>query len=206
MIKLSVYKTKMQRCPIPFNHKNQVSFIEPFDASCPPSGEGGASSSPDYYENRRATNIEKLGEQYNENLAKYLNSYNRELVAKAVCQSGDSACQNDRHKAEEERQQFESKLQKLQGDLEQNNEQTTQLIKQQTQDIEGKTKAIEQKNSMINSQTEFIDDKNRIMNSRERQIELGVQKNIYKRNIMYFLVFVNVLVLCILLGIIYRGE
>ena len=59
---------------------------------------------------------------------------------------------------------------------------------------------------MINHQTEFIDDKNRIMNSRERQIELGVQKNIYKRNIMYFLVFVNLLVLCILIGIIYRGE
>ncbi len=196
----------MQRCPIPFNHKNEVSFIEPFDAACPPSGEEGTSSS-DYYENRRADNIEKLGEQYNDNLAKYLNAYNRELVARAILRGGDDAVtQNDLQHAKEERAQFETKLQKLQSDLEKNNKQTTQLIKQQTQDIEAKTKAIEQKNKMINHQTEFIDDKNRIMNSRERQIELGVQKNIYKRNIMYFLVFVNLLVLCILIGIIYRGE
>ena len=197
----------MQRCPIPFNHKNEVSFIEPFDAACPPSGEEGTSSS-DYYENRRADNIEQLGEQYNDNLAKYLNAYNRELVAKAIHQGDTSGVvsQTDLDSAQKDRAKFEAKLQKLQSDLEKNNKQTTQLIKQQTQDIEAKTKAIEQKNKMINHQTEFIDDKNRIMNSRERQIELGVQKNIYKRNIMYFLVFVNLLVLCILIGIIYRGE
>jgi hypothetical protein len=191
----------MQKCPIPFNNKSEVSFIEPFangGDSCPPSG-GGGTSSPDYYEHRRAINIEKLGERYNQTLAQYLNSYNQELVAKSM--NAD-----DQQPLATQRNNFETELQKLQKSLEQNNEHTNQLIKQQTQDIESKTKAIEQKNKMINSQTEYIDDKNRIMNSRERQIELGVQKNIYKRNIMYFLVFVNVLVLCILLGIIYRGQ
>ena len=196
----------MQKCPISFNHKSAVSFIEPFDAKCPPPGGQSDTSSADYYENRRATNIEKLGEQYNTSLAKYLNAYNRELVANSVCQENDGACQQTKTDAANDRSRFESELQAFQKDLETNNSTTNQLIKQQTQDIEAKTMAIEQKNKMINNQTEVIDDKNRIMNSRERQIELGVSKNIYKRNIMYFLVVVNVLVLFILLGIIYRGE
>ena len=89
--------------------------------------------------------------------------------------------------------------------IEENNKISQNLIAKQTNDIENKTRSILKKNQDINNQTSVLLEKNKIMDSRRRQIEMGIEKNLYKRNIMYVLVFVNVIVLAILFGLLSKS-
>ncbi len=200
----------MQGCPLYFDAVNRSNVIEGFDSQCPPSSEGGGSSSDDWYENVRSKNIEQADDKYNSLLSQYLNDYNKYLVLKGLQENSNPSDDSQDFTtalSDAETQYTNSKaaLQALATNIEKNNQTSQQLIKNQSKDIENKTQAIQVKNSLITEQTKIIDERNNVMNSRSRQIELGVEKNIYKRNIMYFLIFVNIIVIIILFTIIHKG-
>ena len=203
----------MQSCPLTFAHDYSYTepMIEGFDGQCPPSGEDGTADT-NWYANVRTQNIESVDALYNDQLQTYLNAYNKYLTVKSLLNntppnsSQAKSMESALNDAQQDYTKAQSVLAQYQGDIESNNQTTNKLIKNQTQDIENKTLSITKKNQLINKQTNLIDERNQIMNSRVRQIELGVSKNVYKRNIMYFLIFVNVVVVSILLGIIYKGK
>ena len=203
----------MQRCPLPFAYRNSITqpVIEGFDSQCPPSGEEGTDDT-NWYSNVRNQNIESVDTLYNDQLQTYLNAYNKYLTVKSLLNNTppnstqSKSMESTLAEAQKDYTKAQSVLSQYQSDIENNNQTTNKLIKNQTKDIENKTLSIHKKNLLINKQTDLIDERNSIMNSRVRQIELGVSKNVYKRNIMYFLILVNVVVISILLGIIYKGH
>ena len=210
----------MQGCPLSYNNSKNYNLLEEFSSECSPTNDGkntgngtgdGTGDDNDWYENVRATNLEQVDSSYNQYLAEYLNEYNRYLVLKGLQKnsdpsSGDTA---DFTKTVEDSAknvwEKKKKLAELVWDIQKNNQSSQELINNQNKDIENKTMSIQQKNNLISEQTKVIDERNRIMNSRSRQIQIGVEKNIYKRNIMYFLIFVNVIVIIILFSIIHKG-
>jgi len=199
----------MQSCPLYFNTPNRSNIIEGFDSQCAPSSEQ-SQSNDDWYESVRSKNIEQADDKYNNLLSQYLNDYNKYLVLKGLQENSnpsDDAQDFTTALTDAEGKYTNSKaaLQALATNIEKNNDSSQDLIKNQSKDIENKTKAIQIKNKLITEQTKIIDDRNSIMNSRSRQIQLGVEKNIYKRNIMYFLIFVNIIVIIILFTIIHKG-
>lgn len=210
----------MQGCPLYFENSTRSkkpSIIEGFsssngDSQCLSSNgtDGKTASNDDWYESIRTKNIEQADDKYNNLLSQYLNDYNKYLVLKGLQEnSNPSDTAQDFTTALSEAQtkyeQSKQELEDLADNIEKNNEESQTLIHNQTKDIENKTKTIQLKNNLITGQTKIIDDRNAIMNSRTRQIQLGVEKNLYKRNIMYFLIFINVIVVVILFIIIHKG-
>ena len=49
------------------------------------------------------------------------------------------------------------------------------------------------KNSEIMDQNKLIEEKTKLLNSRTRQIELGISQNNYKKNIMWMLIIINII-------------
>ena len=216
----------MKSCPVPLllnNPRNprmrhpQPQFrdriIETFDGGadtpssspnkiqCTKDVETGSQKNPSdniVYSQQRNNNIQELRKQYNSALKDYINAHNDDLVSKAL-NAPDPSINNDASKAE-------SKLQQIQHALTENNEQTENLIKSNEAALAQKGKLIEDKNSRISKQQTLIQERNDILNSRKRQIEMGLEKNIYKRNLMYFLIFVNIIVILVLVGLIHRSS
>ena len=201
----------MQGCPLYFDTPNRPNIIEGFDSQCPPSsGSSSQSKDDDWYESVRSKNIEQADDKYNNLLSQYLNDYNKYLVLKGLQENSNPADDAQDFTtaltdAESKYTNSKTALQALATNIEKNNDTSQDLIKNQSKDIENKTKSILIKNKLITEQTKIIDDRNSVMNSRSRQIQLGVEKNIYKRNIMYFLIFVNIIVIIILFTIIHKG-
>ena len=199
----------MQGCPLYFENKKENKIVEGFASECSPT-QSPNKADYDWYERVRAMNLEQVDTTYNQYLAEYLNEYNKYLVLKGLQENADpsggdadnftTALQD----AETNYQKKKQLLTSLAEEIEENNENSQDLIKNQTKDIENKTRSIQNKNKLITEQTKVIDERNNIMNSRSRQIQLGVEKNIYKRNIMYFLIFVNIIVIIILFTIIHK--
>lgn len=152
-----------------------------------------------FYTTQRENNIKQLRKQYNAALGDYLQKYNDHQVADSLNSQGSFSLKNDV-------QQAENKLNEIQSALHTNNEDTERLIKNNEKALTQKGKLIEQKNARIAKQQAIIQERNDILNSRKRQIEMGLEKNIYKRNLMYFLIFVNIIVILVLVGLIHRSS
>lgn len=211
----------MQNCPLfnqnqkNYDYNNYENQIETFEASCSKNNSNGTNNDentpPNWYEKVRNLNLEKIDSQYNQLLSEYLNNYNRFLVLKGLQENaspsgGDASDFAQALKeAETKYTQKKSELEDLANMIEENNKISQNLIAKQTNDIENKTRSILKKNQDINNQTSVLLEKNKIMDSRRRQIEMGIEKNLYKRNIMYVLVFVNVIVLAILFGLLSKS-
>lgn len=151
-----------------------------------------------FYTQQRKHNIQELRKQYNSALKDYINAHNDDLVSKAL-NVQDTSVSKDATDAEQ-------KLQKIQKALTENNQNTEKLIKANEKALAQKGKLIEDKNNRISQQQTLIQERNEILNSRKRQIEMGLEKNIYKRNLMYFLIFVNIIVILVLVGLIHRSS
>ena len=204
----------MQGCPLFYKKSNYVNYVEPFTSSCAISNSNSGDDQdqePNWYEKVRAMNLEKIDSQYNQLLSEYLNEYNRYLVLKGLQENaspsgGDASDFAQALKdAETKYTQKKEELVSLANDIESNNKVSQDLIAQQTKDIENKTRSILKKNNDITNQTSILAERNKIMDSRRRQIQMGIEKNLYKRNIMYVLIFVNVIVLAILFGLLSKN-
>ncbi len=198
----------MQGCPLYFGNvktSKNPSIIEGFDTQdkCGANTDDPTKENNDWYESVRAKNLEHADNDYNTLLAEYLDNYNNYLVIKGLeANSGSTGSGGALIEAETKYQGSKNKLDAFANDIEKNNTHSQNLIEKQTKDIQNKTMAIQVRNKQISEQSKIIEDRNGIMNSRTRQIQMGVEKNLYKRNIMYFLIFINIIVLIILFFII----
>jgi hypothetical protein len=182
----------MQGCPLYFENQKMNHLVEGFSSECSPTNNPNNpnKNNNDWYERVRAMNLEQVDTTYNQYLAEYLNEYNKYLVLKGLQENADPSggdADNFTSALQEAESNYQKKKQLLTSlaeEIEENNEYSQTLIKNQTKDIENKTRSIQDKNQLITDQTKVIDERNSIMNSRSRQIQLGIEKNIYKRNII----------------------
>jgi hypothetical protein len=180
----------------------------------------GKKTTSDWFSKVRSTNLQAADKEYNEQLAQYLNAYHNYLVILNLKENattqvngnakGESAISTnytaELSKAQKAYETAQEGLEAIAAGIISNNKTTQQRIDNQTDTIKDKRIQIRNSQALISKQSDILSDKNKIMNSRERQIELGVSKNLYKRNVMYFLVVVNIIIVFVLFGLIFKGN
>ena len=148
------------------------------------------------YECRRKCNIMKLKELYSKELQRYYTEYNKYLELKY-----DRSANKSRNQALAESTvrpkvvKINSNLNKILSDLRSNIEHTQELIKTQEQSISTKNNNIYKRNNQITNQFNNITERTDELKSKERQIETGVERNQFKRNTMYFMILLNILII-----------
>lgn len=183
----------MNHCPLKFNHALVEGFQSGHSSSqmCPSSStskDTPHSTLPAYQDVRRE-NIEAISNQYSQDLSKYLAAYNNYLLDRT--DNNMSNLQNQKRN-----------LEILLGQLQQNNTDTQVKIKGQNDKIVDLQAQIQHRNQQLTDNNKIISEQNDILYSREQQIKMGVQKNVYKRNLMYFLIFLNVIVIIVLIALV----
>lgn len=181
----------MQNCPV-FPELARTSQLEGFTGSCT-AGQSGSNVAPSVpsYEDARNKNIHSWSDNFSGLLGKYLNAYSSALnnpgeLTSAKVDTAKSQLYDSMKKLDDQNTAMQKKIQAQQG-----------LVNVKANSIRAKAQIVDQ-------QSNKVQERNVILSSRKRQVELGVQKNRYKRNVMYFLIFVNIIVLMILFYIIRR--
>ncbi len=140
-------------------------------------------------------NQQKLREQYFATSEEYSREYQKYLDLKYSKRVGDEA------KAAE----VYTSLQKTDGKLKtllqqvksQQSDAGNQLLDTNTA-IERKTFQIYEKSKTLDLQTDQISRKRQELINRQKQIEMGVQKNRYRRNVIIFLTIINIVMLALI--------
>lgn len=202
----------MQNCPLKFNQSRKKIVIENFEdtneqciASLVPVDKDIENND---YISERSKNIQNLDKEYNQELSNYLNNYNTYLLNKAMLKNSPPGSASQAQialatdKSKEKFLESQKKLHEIQKNIEDNNKSTNDVISSQSDNIKNKAKKIREREKSIGEQQNLIEEKNKILNSRTRQIELGISKNIYKRNVMWFLVIINIILVLVVVGII----
>jgi len=140
-------------------------------------------------------NQQNLRAQYFATSEEYAREYQKYLDLKYSKKSGDEA------KAVEVYTRLQTIDGKLKTLLEQVKSQQSdagnQLLDTNTA-IERKTFQIYEKSKTLDVQTDQIAGKRQELINRQKQIEMGVQKNRYRRNVIIFLTIVNILMLALI--------
>jgi len=148
------------------------------------------------YECQRKCNISKLKDLYNSELQNYYSEYNKYLEYKY-----DRTSQASRKKAEAENIirpkviRINSVLNKILSDLKKNINYTQNMISQQEVDIDNKNNDIYNRNIKITNQFNTITKKKQELGSKKAMIDSGIERNKYKRNTMYFLIVLNLIII-----------
>ena len=201
----------MNNCPVGYNsNSSRYMVIENFSDKCDASlvPHDSSQDSNNTYLNTRNKNISDLDKNYKRELSNFLNNYNTYLLNRSMLRNSPpgSPSQSQLAMATENSKkkyiQSRDKLKKIQNNIEKNNKDTNSIIKAQNNTINSKQKKIKEKDLSIKQQSVLIDEKTKILNSRIRQIELGVQKNIYKRNIMWLYVVLNIFLILVVVSLI----
>lgn len=185
----------MNHCPLKFNHALVEGFQSGHSSSqmCPSSSSTSKDthqSTLPVYQDKREENIEAISNQYSHDLREYLAAYNQYLL--------DPNDSNNMSKLQNQKHNLETLL----GQLQRNNTDTQQKIHGQNDKIVDLQAQIQHRNQQLADNNKIISEQNDILYSREQQIKMGVQKNIYKRNLMYFLIFLNVIVIIVLIALV----
>ena len=93
----------------------------------------------------------------------------------------------------------DTKIRKLIDQLNQDGDKLTPNLLNTNNEIERKTFQIYEKSKSLDIQQNEIEKRREELHSRQKQIEMGVQKNRYRRNVIIFLILINL----IMLGAIY---
>jgi hypothetical protein len=140
-------------------------------------------------------NQQNLRAQYFATSEEYAREYQKYLDLKYSKKSGDEA------KAVEVYTRLQTIDGKLKTLLEQVKSQQSdagnQLLDTNTA-IERKTFQIYEKSKTLDVQTDQIAGKRQELINRQKQIEMGVQKNRYRRNVIIFLTIVNIVMLALI--------
>lgn len=196
---------------VPSHNVKKRAAVEGFDGNISQNGnkiecskdvasDNTASTTKNFYSEQRTNNIQQLRAKYNSALTDYLNQYNDYQVAEATNSTSDMSTLQKSLDASKKQ------LEQIKSALVDNNNKTSELIKNNQEALENKGKLIDEKNKRIEEQQKIIQERNEVLNSRKRQIEMGLEKNIYKRNLMYFLIFVNIIVILVLVSLIMRSS
>jgi hypothetical protein len=133
-------------------------------------------------------NQQNLRAQYFETSQEYAREYQKYLDLKYSKNSGDEAKAVDVYAR---LQEIDKKLKKLMEQVEMKpNDVGSQLLETNVA-IERKTFQIYEKSKTLDKQKNEIQHKQQELRNRQKQIEMGVQKNKYRRNVIIFLTIIN---------------
>jgi len=93
----------------------------------------------------------------------------------------------------------DNKIRELMGKMDVGGDSITPKLLNTNNEIERKTFQIYEKSKSLDIQQNEIERRKEELHSRQKQIEMGVQKNRYRRNVIIFLIIINL----IMLGAIY---
>ena len=78
-------------------------------------------------------------------------------------------------------------------ELKKNVKYTDDLITRQKRILTTKGNSVQQKNRVIHSQDVLVEDKNNDLSSKERQIEFSLERNSYRRIMLFVLLIINII-------------
>ena len=133
------------------------------------------------YECRRKCNISKLKELYEKELNNYYTQYNKYLQYKYDRSSSSKQAEAE-NVIKPKVIRINNNLNKILADLKKNIEHTQELIQQQEGDINTKNNNIYKRNKQITDQYNTIVSRQDELESKNRQIDTGIERNQYKRN------------------------
>ena len=150
------------------------------------------------YTCQRKKNISRLRDLYERELNNYYNSYNQYLKYK-YDNSRDAGWKRNyaNTKLKPKVQQINANLNNMLRELKKNIKNTDELIGRQKRILGNKTNNIYQKNKVINGQDNLVEDKNNELSSKERQVEFSVERNRYRRIMLFVLLIINVALLAL---------
>jgi len=140
-------------------------------------------------------NQQNLKAQYFETSQEYAREYQKYLDLKYSKNSGDEAKAADVYVR---LQEIDKKLKRLMEQVElKPNDVGSQLLETNVA-IERKTFQIYEKSKTLDKQKNEIQHKQQELSNRQKQIEMGVQKNKYRRNVIIFLTVINLIMLALI--------
>lgn len=140
--------------------------------------------------NETRTNYFKTSELYSKQYQEYL----RLKYSKNSSESGPQA-----EAKFKELKETDTKIKALMTEMNQGGDSITPKLLNTNNEIERKTFQIYEKSKSLDIQQNEIEKRKEELHSRQKQIEMGVQKNRYRRNVIIFLIIINL----IMLGAIY---
>jgi len=139
-------------------------------------------------------NIHTLNGEYNKNLKLYRQEYNKFLqfkFDKGPDKIRKNNIANTIIKAKLDR--INNNLEKLSKDIKRYIDESNSTIGMQKNMINVKNSNIYRQNLKLKNQHEIILKENQNLLEKERQVDTGIVRNNYKRNMMYFLIVVNII-------------
>ena len=134
--------------------------------------------------------------QYFEASKKYSEDYQAYLRLKYSNNSSDSALADRKF---QELKDTDYKIRQLMTAMDGGGDSITPKLLNTNNEIERKTFQIYEKSKSLDIQQNEIEKRKEELHSRQKQIEMGIQKNRYRRNVIIFLIIINL----IMLGAIY---
>lgn len=152
------------------------------------------------FECSRICNINKLRNMYKSELDNYYNSYNNFLSAKF--NQGEPDKQKLAATLETDIISHKENLSNILDSLKQNIEKTDVQINSYNQDIISTNDNISDRNQEITNQYETLKQRQDELEGKYRMIDTGIERNHYKRNVILFLIFINILIISTLASLI----
>uniref|UniRef100_A0A6C0EK19 Uncharacterized protein n=1 Tax=viral metagenome TaxID=1070528 RepID=A0A6C0EK19_9ZZZZ len=143
---------------------------------------------------QRKCNISKMEELYNKELQKYYLEYNKYLHYKY-----DRTADKSRKKLLAETVirpniiKINNNLNNILINLKKHIKNTNNLIQGQKHEIANKNNNIYRQNTKIKHQINLLKEKEDSILSKERQVDTGLDRNRYKRNSMYVIFIINII-------------
>ena len=139
-------------------------------------------------------NIHTLNIEYSQTLKTYRNHYNKYLEFKF----DKGPDKHRKHKIantimKNKLDAINKKLEKLSIDIKRFIKESDNNIHIQKKSIDTKNSNIYRQNLLLKQQHENILKENQNLLGKNRQIDTGIDRNNYKRNIMYFLIIINII-------------
>jgi hypothetical protein len=146
------------------------------------------------YTCQRKKNIFRLKDLYEKELNNYYNSYNQYLQYKYDTSRDANWKRNYAEtKLKPKVKAINANLNRMLKELKKNVKYTDDLITRQKRILTTKGNSVQQKNRVIHSQDVLVEDKNNDLSSKERQIEFSLERNSYRRIMLFVLLIINII-------------
>lgn len=151
------------------------------------------------YECARKCNIHQLKEIYENTLQQYYKDYNQYLSLKFSSEAADVAnAKQIEPKIMANKEMMNKVLQALRSNIS-----TTQSsIDTYNTEIKSKNWDIADRNKNITKQYHTLENRKNELEGKLRMIDTGIERNHYKRNMILFLIVINILIVCTLAGLV----
>ena len=146
------------------------------------------------YTCQRKKNIFRLKDLYEKELNNYYNSYNQYLQYKYDTSRDANWKRNYAEtKLKPKVKAINANLNRMLKELKKNIKYTDDLITRQKRILTTKGNSVQQKNRIIHSQDVLVEDKNNDLTGKERQIEFSLERNSYRRIMLFVLLIINII-------------